>query len=122
MISLLNNLSILKNENLICFLNDLETAGDDKASPSFHQAFHSFLNQEFQTGVNRGSRFTQNKNFRIVYESTRDGQQLFVPEGNITGVLVHLYIVTTRKSSNKMVYISRFNSKKERTIFVLSRF
>ena len=122
MISLLNNLSILKNENLICFLNGLETVGDDKAGPSFHQPFRDFLNQEFQTGINRGSRFIQNENFRISQNSKRDGQQLFLPEGNIAGVLVHLHVITTRKSSNKVIYISRFNSKKERTIFVLSRF
>ena len=65
MISLLNNLSIFKNENLIRFLNGRETMGDDKAGSPLHLPFHGFLNQEFQTGVNRGSRFIQNENFRI---------------------------------------------------------
>ena len=65
MISLLNNLSILKNENLICFLNGRKAMCNDKAGPSFHQSFRDFLNQEFQTGINRGSRFIKNKNFKI---------------------------------------------------------
>ena len=53
MVPLFDDLTIFKDQNLVCFLNSRQTVGNDKACSTLHEGLHSFLNQEFQTGINR---------------------------------------------------------------------
>ena len=74
--ALLNDLTILEDENFISLLNGGEAVGNDQAGPTFHQSTHGLLDTEFQPGINRGGCLIQNQYLRIHIERPRKGNQL----------------------------------------------
>ncbi len=103
--ALLNDLTILEDENFISLLNGGEAVGNDKAGPTFHQSTHGLLYQEFQPGINRGGCFIQNQNLRVSQEGPSNGQKLLLTQGDVAGFLIHFHIVATWQGADKVVNI-----------------
>ena len=59
MITMLDDITIYHDEDDVSILNSRQAVGDDKASPSHHELAESLLNQNFCSGINRGSRLVQ---------------------------------------------------------------
>ena len=58
-ITMFDDIAIYHDEDDVSILNSRQTVGDDKASPSHHELAESLLNQNFCSGINRGSRLVQ---------------------------------------------------------------
>ena len=59
MIPMFEDITIYHDEDDVSILNSGQAVGDDKASTTHHELAESLLNQDFCSGINRGSRLVQ---------------------------------------------------------------
>ena len=60
MIALLNNISVLNDQNIICVLYGRKPVGNNKSGLTLHKITHSALYELFGTGVDVGGRLVEN--------------------------------------------------------------
>ena len=61
MAALLDNVTILHNQDQICVPDGGKSVSDDKAGSAFHQVIHSFLDLYLGSGINGGGSLIQDQ-------------------------------------------------------------
>ena len=79
MIALFNDLSIFEDNNLVSIEDCLEAMGNDKASSTSYNSFHSLLNLALCYRIDIRRRLVQNQDLRVRQQSSSNGNQLFLP-------------------------------------------
>ena len=79
----LNNFAGFDNQNLVCLADSTEPVRDHKSRPAFHQACEALLDKQFAFGIQIGSRFVQNEDLRVCQQSSRNGNTLALPAGEL---------------------------------------
>lgn len=89
LLSAINNLSFLQNDNLICVLNGRQTVCNHQQGLSFGKGHDGFLDFIFILRVSEGSCLVQNHNRRIFQDCSRNSNSLLFSAGeplaSITG-------------------------------------
>ena len=75
MAALLDDGSVLHDQNQVGIDNGREAVSDDKAGTAFHQSFHGLPDFHLCPGVYAGSSLVQYKNWRIAEKDSRYSQQ-----------------------------------------------
>lgn len=81
MIPLFGNPSVFQNENSICFLNRLETMCNNEDGASFEKRMKRLTDLLLGEAIERGGRFVEEDNVRILEKYLRDRETLFLSSG-----------------------------------------
>ena len=67
MAALLDNVTILHNQDQICVPDGGKSVSDDKAGSAFHQVIHSFLDLYLGSGINGGGSLIQDPFLQVLF-------------------------------------------------------
>ena len=74
--SLLDDASVVENDDAVCVTDGGEAMRDDKRGAPFHDRVHSLLHEAFRVSVDATGCLIENQHRRIGYGSTGNGKQL----------------------------------------------
>ena len=82
MAALLDNVTILHNQDQICIPDGGKSVSDDKAGSAFHQVIHSFLDLYLGSGINGGGSLIQDQDLIVCKNGSCNCQELLLALGN----------------------------------------
>ncbi len=94
MISLLDHLAVLHDENDVRIADGGEAVRDDKARSAEHEPREVFLYLDFRSRIDGRSRLVENEHGRQAEHDASDAQELFLPLREGAPVLADDGIVT----------------------------
>lgn len=100
-----NDFSMFQYHNGVGISYRGQAVGDHKYGSSFHQLVHSFFNQGFCSGVNRGCSFIQDQHRRIGNGSPGNGKKLPLSLREISSVSGNHGVISLRQTTDKGVCI-----------------
>ncbi len=118
MCALLDDTPLIHDENQIGILDCRETMGNDETCPSFHQATHRLLDEDFRPCIHTRGRFIENHDRRIGKNGPRNRQQLFLTLRDVRGFLVQDRIIPVRQRPDEVISVRRFGCRDD---FLLGR-
>ena len=77
--SLLDDVAVVEDEDVIRILDGGQAVGDDEAGPVRHEVGHGFLDDALGTGVHGAGGLVQNQDRRAGEDRPGDGQKLLLP-------------------------------------------
>ena len=104
-ISLLNDLSVLHDKDLVGFTNGGEAVRHDKAGAARHHMGKSRLDLQLRAGVDGAGSFVQYEHGGAGDHGTCDAQQLLLPHGKTGPVFGQQGIIALGKALDKAVGI-----------------
>ena len=106
MAALLDNVTILHNQDQICVPDGGKSVSDDKAGSAFHQVIHSFLDLYLGSGINGGGSLIQDQDLIVCKNGSCNCQELLLALGNIAGLLIQNHVIASRLLHDKVVDMS----------------
>ena len=108
MCTALNNATVVKYDNNICVSNRRKTVSNNKGGAVVHQSVHTTLDNCFSTCVNAGGSLVQNHDGWICNRGAGNGDELTLPLGESTTVVLEHSVVAVRKTFDKVIGTSKF--------------
>ena len=78
MIALLDDVSVLHNEDQICILDRGKSVCDNETGSSLHQIIHRFLDLHFCSCIDGGCCFVKDQDLVVRKDRPRDRKKLFL--------------------------------------------
>src|SRR4051812_21840012 len=94
MSSLLDDGTVIHDQDQVSIANGGKTMGDDKACPTLHQLAHSALNLLLGPGIHTAGGFVQDQNFWIGQEGAGDSEQLLLTLRNVGSLFIQNGVIT----------------------------
>ena len=108
LLSAVNNLPFLQNDNLICVLNGRQTMCNHQQGLSFGKGHDGFLDFIFILRVSEGSCLVQNHNRRIFQDCSRNSNSLLFSAGEPLASITGRGIISFFQSNNEIITAGRF--------------
>lgn len=83
MAAALDDFPLTEDEDGVCMADGGKTMGDDKAGPTDHEPFEGLVDQALTFGVESGSGFVEQEDFRISEDGAGDGDALALTTGEL---------------------------------------
>ena len=103
--TLLNDPSLLENDDQVAVTDRGQPVGNDKGSPSLHQLIHSRLDDLFCPRIDGAGRFVEDERRRIRDSRAGDRQELALALGEVCPVSCQHGVIAIRQTPDKAVGI-----------------
>jgi len=101
------DLAVVKNEDLIDFVDGGETVGYDHACAADHKFVDGVLNKMLGGRIDVAGRFVEDQYPRVVGQSAGEAEQLFFAGGERRSAFRHHFVVAVRQFLDELVGADR---------------
>ena len=110
-IALLNDFSVLHNQDHIGGFDGGKTVGNDERGAPLHHSGKGVLDLQFHTGINGGGGLVQDQHGGKIQHNAGDAKELLLPLGKVTAVFSQHGIVALWKALDKGMGVSRLGRR-----------
>ena len=111
MVSLGNNLTLINHDDLISLQNGANPLCNHKTGVVAHFFFQRILDPGLGFHIDRTGAVIQDQDCRLHQKSSRDGNALFLPPGEVGAARFNMAVIALRHIHDKVVRLGRFCSR-----------